>query len=129
MKTLYGIALSALALWLTTHFFPQWLYYPRADLLRTVLDFLWAGLLLGVANAIIRPVLLFLTLPLTLLTFGLFSLVVNTVILLLVAQFSSLDARGFGGAFLAALVLMVLSAVLHLFIKPPQRSLRMSRSR
>jgi len=129
MKTLYGIALSALALWLTTHFFPQWLYYPRADVFKTLLDFLWAGLLLGVANAIIRPILLFLTLPLTLLTFGLFSLVVNTVILLLVAQFSSLDARGFGGAFMAALVLMVLSAVLHMFIKPPHRVSRSLRSR
>ncbi len=129
MKTLYGIALSALALWLTTYFFPQWLFYPRADVFKTLLDFLWAGLLLGVANAIIRPVLLFLTLPLTLLTFGLFSLVVNTVILLLVAQFSSLDPRGFIGAFMAALVLMVLSAVLHLFIKPPRRVTSGARSR
>ena len=129
MKTLYGIVLSAFALWLTAYFFPQWLFYPRADLLKTTLDFLWAGLLLGVANAVIRPILTLLTLPLTLITFGLFSLVINTLILLLVAQFSSLDARGFGGAFMAALVLMVVSAVLHMFFKPAQKSSSISRSR
>jgi putative membrane protein len=49
-------------------------------------DYLVAGAIWGLANALIRPVFLFLTLPLNLLTLGLFTLVINGAILYLVAQ-------------------------------------------
>ena len=45
----------------------------------------WAGFLLGIVNAIVRPVAIILTLPITILTLGLFLLVVNTAMMALVA--------------------------------------------
>jgi putative membrane protein len=69
-----------------------------------------AALLLGLVNATIRPVIYFLTLPLTLLTFGLFALVINAVLLRLVAWWvPEFQIRGFVPALLAATVLAVLS--------------------
>jgi putative membrane protein len=81
--------------------------------------YLWMGLLLGLANAIIAPLLKALTCPLILLTLGLFTLVINALMLWLasVAAASlgiafSLD--GFGAAFLGALVISVVSFVLSI---------------
>ncbi len=76
------------------------------------------SIVLGLVNATIRPVLLLLTLPINLLTLGLFTLVVNGLMLWLV----SIVVRGFaiqtfGAAFIAALILMVISSVLNLFVK------------
>lgn len=56
-------------------------------------DYLVAGAIWGLANALIRPVFLFLTLPLNLLTLGLFTLVINGAILYLVAQVTALGSR------------------------------------
>lgn len=65
-----------------------------------------AALVLGLANAFLRPLLLFLTLPLTVLSFGLFVLVINALILLLVAAVvPGVHVAGFGGAFLSGIVL------------------------
>jgi len=43
--------LGVVALWYITRLFPQWLSYPRADLLQTLLDFIWAGVLLAVIQS------------------------------------------------------------------------------
>jgi putative membrane protein len=68
------------------------------------------ALVLGIANAIVRPVLVFLTLPFTILTFGLFLLVVNALVLWLVAAFvPGVTIKGFVPAFLGALLLTVLN--------------------
>ena len=74
---------------------------------------LWqAALVLGLVNAIIKPVLWFLTLPLTVLTFGLFALVVNAFMLQLTAWLvADFRVKGFGSALLAALVMAVLGLV------------------
>jgi putative membrane protein len=65
---------------------------------------------LGVLNAFLRPVLLLLTLPLTVLTLGLFTLVLNAV-LFWIATLAPLGVQidGFAGAFLGALTVTVLS--------------------
>lgn len=66
---------------------------------------LLAGLLLGVVNAVVRPVALILTLPITLLTLGLFMFVINAGMLALVAaMLPGMHLRGFGAAVLAAIV-------------------------
>jgi len=72
---------------------------------------LWqAALVLGLVNAIIKPVLWFLTFPLTVLSFGLFALVVNAFMLQLTAWLvADFKVRGFGSALLAALVMAVLA--------------------
>ena len=72
------VAIVALGLWLATLILPG-LYFESAGYL------LGAALLLGVVNAIVRPIAVVLTLPLTLLTLGLFLLVVNAAMLGLVA--------------------------------------------
>jgi putative membrane protein len=67
---------------------------------------LWlAALLLGVVNAFVRPLVILVTLPLTLLTLGLFLLVVNGMMVLLVAWLMpSFHIAGLGSAILAALI-------------------------
>lgn len=73
---------------------------------------LWVALLFGLVNAVLGPVLRLLTLPLTLLTLGLFALVVNALLVAITAWLSDkLDVDGFFSAFLAALVISLVSAV------------------
>jgi putative membrane protein len=61
---------------------------------------------LGILNAIVKPILVMLTCPLLLITLGLFSLILNTVILLLAAWVvPNVYVSGFGGAFLAAIII------------------------
>jgi putative membrane protein len=73
---------------------------------------LFAALVVGLVNAVVRPVMVLLTLPVTLVTFGLFLLVVNALALSVAASLSPLTVDGFGGAVLGALVLSVISALL-----------------
>jgi putative membrane protein len=69
-----------------------------------------AALVLGIANAVVRPLLLVLTFPLTMLTLGLFLLVVNALVLWLVsAVVPGFRVNGFGSAFVGALVLSLLN--------------------
>lgn len=71
---------------------------------------LLAGLILGLVNALIRPVLVFLTLPVTILTLGLFLLVINALMLRLTAAVvPGMHVKGFGSAFLGALLLSIFS--------------------
>lgn len=75
------------------------------------------ALIFGLLNAIIRPVVVLLTLPLTILTLGLFVFVINALMLLLtsrIAQAVDLGFRveGFGSALLGALVISVVSFLL-----------------
>ena len=72
-----------------------------------------AAVVLGIANAVVRPLLLVLTFPLTILTLGLFLLVVNALVLWLVsAVVPGFRVRGFGSAFLGALVLSLLNVAI-----------------
>lgn len=71
-----------------------------------------AALILGIVNAFIRPVVLLLTLPLNIITLGLFTLVVNTLMLYLVAAVTRLEITGFWAAFLGALLIAIISTVL-----------------
>ena len=72
-----------------------------------------AGIVLGLINAIIRPVLILLTLPVTLLTLGLFIFVVNAICLALAAWLvPGLTISTFGAAFLGALVITITSWLL-----------------
>ena len=74
-------------------------------------------LLLGFANAIVKPLLIVLTLPLTLLTFGLFLLVINALMILLVsALVRGFKVSGFWTAFFASIFIAVLSWVIGAFV-------------
>jgi putative membrane protein len=71
------------------------------------------ALVLGIVNAIIRPVLVFLTLPLTIVTLGLFLLVVNALMLQLVGAIApGIKIAGFGPALWGSLLLTILNLAL-----------------
>lgn len=71
------------------------------------------ALVLGILNAVIKPLLLLLTLPVNILTLGLFTLVINAVIILLVASLvPEFQVDGFLAALLFALVLSVINSLL-----------------
>jgi putative membrane protein len=81
-----------------------------------------AGLLLGLVNAIVRPVLVVLTFPITLLTLGLFLLVLNAFCLWLVSLFvSGFHVAGFWSAFWGALLVSVVSWILTALISDSGR--------
>lgn len=80
---------------------------------------IWAGLALGLLNAVLRPILVFFTLPATVITLGLFLLVINAFILYLVgALVAGVEIHGFGWAFLGALLISMISTLLYQFIGP-----------
>lgn len=73
--------------------------------------------ILGVVNAVIRPIVLLLTLPINLLSLGLFTLVINAAMLQLVAAaVPGFVIESFGAAFWGALVVSVVSWVLNIFV-------------
>jgi putative membrane protein len=76
-----------------------------------------SGLLFGMANALLKPLLVLLTLPITVLTLGLFLLVINACILLLVAWLvPGFHLAGFWPAVGVGLFISVLSFVLNLLM-------------
>ncbi len=78
---------------------------------------LWVAIIFGFVNAMIRPILQFFSMPVTILTFGLFAIVINSLMLWLTAAFTkSLDVDGFGSAFWASIIISIVSAVLSLFL-------------
>ncbi len=78
-------------------------------------NLLMATVVIALLNMFVRPVIILLTLPVTLLTLGLFALVVNGLIFSLAAHLvPGFYVAGFGTAFLAALLYSLLSSVLNL---------------
>ncbi len=86
--------------------------------LRGAVATLIAAAVLGIVNALIRPLLLVLTLPLNLLTLGLFTFVINALMLLLTsAVVPGFSIRGFGSALVGAIVLSIISFILSHLIR------------
>lgn len=80
-----------------------------------------ASLLLGVFNAVLRPIMMLLSLPLMLLTLGLFTFVINALLLMLVGKLvGQFDVAGFWSAFWGGLVISIVSMIANLMIGKPQ---------
>jgi putative membrane protein len=80
------------------------------------IDLLVATLILGILNSFVRPLLVVLSLPFLILTLGLFTFVINAVLLLLVSWFMGpkhFHVAGFGSALLGAVVISLISVVLN----------------
>ena len=78
---------------------------------------LMASLLLGILNAFLRPLLLILSLPLLLFSLGLFTLVINAFLLLLVGNIlHSFKVANFGAAFWGGLVISLVSMALNVML-------------
>lgn len=89
---------------------------------RSVTSALIAGFVLALINAIVRPILVFLTLPITLLTLGLFIFVLNAFCFWLASVFvPGLTVEGFWAAFLGALIVSVVSWLSTAFLSDTGR--------
>jgi putative membrane protein len=81
-----------------------------------------AALLLGLVNVTLRPILLLLTLPLTVVTLGLFALVINGAMLGLVASVvKGVHVAGFGSAILGAVIISLVGSLLIWLLQPRPR--------
>ena len=105
-RFLFQLFLSALAVLVASV-----LFAPRIQVASPEATIVFA-LVLGICNAVVRPVLLLLTLPLNLLTLGLFTLVVNALVFW-IATFAptGVAVSGFSGAFLGALAVSCASLI------------------
>ena len=75
---------------------------------------MWAAFVIGLVNIFIRPLLLLLTLPINLLTLGLFTFVINALMCLLVAKLvPGFTVNGFWAAFWGSIVLSILSVFIN----------------
>jgi putative membrane protein len=102
--------ITALSLWIAGFIFHGISFSSKQSLLIS-------ALLLGLANAIIRPVVILLTIPLTIFTFGFFLLVINALMMLLVSSVvSGFKVSGFWTAFFASIFIAILSFFVGLFI-------------
>lgn len=109
-----GIILSlvgnALALLVTTYFVP-------GVTIENYTTLFLAAISIGIVNAIIKPVLRLISLPITLVTFGIFALVVNAVCFMIAAYFvPGFEIDGFVTAIIGALVMSVASTVINFLI-------------
>lgn len=103
--------LSALVVWLTAEVVP-------GVYLRGFGSALAVALVLGLLNAVVRPILVVLTLPLTLLTLGLFLIVVNAAVVGLAAWLlPGFDVAGFGPAVITTLVLWLFGWAVNVLLE------------
>ena len=89
---------------------------------QTALGLIIASLLLGIFNAFLRPIMLFLSLPLLLITLGLFTFVINALLLMLVGNLvKSFHVAGFWAAFWGGVVISIVSFIANGLIGKPEK--------
>jgi putative membrane protein len=105
-------AIVALGLWVAT----VWVHGVSID---TPATLVLAGVLLGIVNSVVRPIAILLTLPMTIVTLGLFLMVINAGMVALVAwMLPGMHVSGFGAAFWAAVIVSLVSIVGSWFVGP-----------
>ncbi len=109
-------AINAAAIYLAVQF------VPGIHLGGNLTGVIWLALILGLLNALVRPLLRFLTCPLIILTLGLFTLLINTFVFWLMGQIGSMvgipiTIDGFVPAFLGGLVVTLVSIVLSMIFR------------
>jgi putative membrane protein len=115
MRFLIRLLINAAALWIATQI------VPGVDHTGPWTSLLLVALVFGVLNAVVRPILKLLTCPLIVLTLGLFTFVINALMLWLTSAVSEslgigFHVNGFVPAFLGALVVTVVSVLLSVFL-------------
>lgn len=98
--------LNGVAIYLTASF-------VRGVEIRDFLTAIVAALILGIVNALIRPILLLFSLPINLMTLGLFTFVINGIMLLIVASITKgFFISGLAAAIIASIIITVVSSIL-----------------
>ncbi len=107
MNILVNLLLSAIAVFVAAYIL------PGVEVVSFTAAFV-AAIVLGVINAFLKPVLLILTLPINLLTLGLFTFVLNALLILLAANIvPGFHVNGFIWALILSLVLAIINFFLH----------------
>lgn len=107
MGLLISILINGLAVFITANFLPG----VKVDSFITAII---VAIVLGIVNFIVKPILHLLTLPITILTLGLFTFVINALMILLVDRLvPGFDVDNFWAALLFSLVLSLVSSLLH----------------
>jgi putative membrane protein len=116
---LWRISVTAVAVWIATKLpLDLVVYGGNGSWWGRLLTFLVVASILVLVNALVKPIVKLLTLPLRLLTLGLFGLVINWAMLVLASwisgklDFATLDVGGFWKTLLAALVISVITTML-----------------
>jgi putative membrane protein len=107
LRFLQSWVINTLAVLVAVALLPNHITYNRWS------DLFIASLLLGILNAFVRPILMFLALPLLIFTLGLFTLVINALLLYLVGQTPFFHVDTFRFAFVGALIISVVSIALN----------------
>src|SRR5215212_1122105 len=111
VQLLLRLVITAAAVWLAATLFPNHIQ------VRSVEAALLFAVVLGVLNAVVRPILFFFTLPLTLLTLGLFIIILNALVFWLASLLPvGVEVSGFSGALLGAVIVSVCSLLASLLL-------------
>lgn len=103
-------AIMSLSLWVASFIFKGLKFDSRSSLLIS-------ALVLGFVNAVLRPILLLLTFPITLVTLGFFALALNAFMIMLVAKLvSGFKLSGFWTAFFAGIFIAIFAYILESFL-------------
>lgn len=120
LKFIVRILINALALFVAAWLLPGIVVGSAAsdgDTAGVILSYLFVGLVFGIVNALVRPIVALLSLPLTILTLGLFTVVINAGMLMLTAWLTSFTPIQFSvddffwTAVLGSLIISVVSMV------------------
>ena len=115
LKILLHWACSALAVYVTSLIIPG--FYVSGPIAALI-----AAVVIGLVNATLGFVLKIITIPFSIITFGIFLLVINGLMLEVASAFvPGFHIRGFGAAFIGAIVLSLISMLLRWIIVPEQR--------
>ncbi len=111
MKIIIHWILSALAIVITAYLLPA-----NAIFVQSFFVALVVAVVLGFLNTIIKPILVVLTLPIEILTLGLFTFIINALLVLLTSNIvAGFYVKSFGWALVFSLVLSLVGMVLHIF--------------
>ncbi|WP_010098480.1 phage holin family protein [Ornithinibacillus scapharcae] len=116
-RWILSLILNAIALWVVAQIFES---FHIGGFGTAIL----AAFILSLLNVIVKPILIVLTLPLTVLTLGLFLFVINAITLMITQAVigETFIIDGFGTALIAAIVLSILNILLTKFVKDPLTS-------
>lgn len=114
-----SVFLNTIALLLVTQLFEG---FYLADFKTALI----ASVVLSILNMIVRPILVVLTLPITVLTLGFFILIINAITLMIAQSLigDGFVIEGFGVAFFASIIISLISIVLHKLIGEPNKQNR-----
>lgn len=115
MKLLLRILINAVALWVTTLILPS----ISIEGENSIIQYLIVAIVFGLVNAFIRPIVKLLTLPISIITLGLFSLVINALMLILTAWIlpaMTIDAGGIIQNFLIAILGSIIISIVSMVL-------------